>query len=154
MRRNLRSVPFAERFWLRVDRSGDCWEWTGARQGRGYGKVGVGKAKSALAHRVSYELSNGPIPDGMIVCHRCDNPPCVRPDHLFLGDDLANALDRESKGRNRMGPARAASKAKALDRTHCANGHEYTPENTRIDPNGARRCRACHREAARRHRSR
>lgn len=83
-------------FWSRVDRSTDCWLWLGAKNDDGYGIVGhVGKA-----HRVAWELTNGKIPADQHVLHRCDNPGCVRPDHLFLGSNHDNVLDRHSKGRS------------------------------------------------------
>jgi hypothetical protein len=89
-----------DRFWQRVDRSGECWEWRGQRQRQGYGQVGwAGKRYSA--HRFAWLLVNGPIPDGLLVCHRCDTPSCVRPDHLFLGTTAENARDRENKGRGK-----------------------------------------------------
>ncbi|MGD9885811.1 MAG: HNH endonuclease signature motif containing protein [Reyranella sp.] len=88
---------------LPVTESG-CWIWTG--KGQRYGHVSVGTIKdgdrrTALAHRVSWELYRGPIPDGILVCHRCDVTFCVRPDHLFLGDAKANNADALSKGRRR-----------------------------------------------------
>lgn len=84
-----------------------CWEWQGTRVGSrrnlsGYGQVRYG-GTYFVAHRVSWVLHRGPIPAGMLVCHRCDNPPCVRPDHLFLGTAADNAHDREAKGRRRGG---------------------------------------------------
>lgn len=97
-----RSYPAAaanrDSFWRHVDMLGDCWEWTGARSHGGYGKVGYG-GRSFGAHRCSWELSWGPIPDGLWVLHKCDNPPCVNPAHLFLGDAAANTQDMLAKGR-------------------------------------------------------
>lgn len=92
-----------ERFWERVGKSDGCWEWTGYRAPAGYGQLGRGPRNEglALAHRLSWEFHYGPIPDGLLVCHRCDNPPCVRPDHLFLGTFVDNAQDMVSKGRHR-----------------------------------------------------
>lgn len=97
-----RSGPPEDQFWSKVDKSGECWIWTGRRGPRGYGRFRIG-SKAPGAHRVAYELTYGPIPDELIVCHHCDNPPCVRPDHLFLGTHLDNAADRDSKGRTARG---------------------------------------------------
>jgi hypothetical protein len=91
----------AERFWSKVDRSGDCWVWTAVRV-HGYGRFTInGQARSVLAHRVAWKLSQGPIPEGLHVCHRCDNPPCCNPAHLFLGTDADNLRDCRNKGRSR-----------------------------------------------------
>lgn len=88
-----------ERFWSCVDRSGDCWLWTrGATQG-GYGVFSEAKRRLFLAHRYSWALANGPIPDGLFVCHSCDTPRCVRPDHLFLATNAENMQDASRKGR-------------------------------------------------------
>lgn len=93
----------AERLWARVDKSGECWTWQGHRTAAGYGQIGRGLAADGLAytHRVAYELSHGPIPSEMLVCHRCDNPPCVRPTHLFVGTPGDNVRDASAKGRLR-----------------------------------------------------
>ena len=88
----------AETFWSHVDKSGNCWVWTAARFDSGYGAFSAG-ANNVRAHRFAYELVYGTIPDDMLVCHHCDNPPCVRPDHLFLGSNSDNMKDMHAKGR-------------------------------------------------------
>lgn len=91
---------YARRFWRKVDSSGDgCWEWLAYRRSNGYGQVMVAPGKYYGAHIVSYALSVGPIPPGHVVCHKCDHPPCVRPEHLFLGTQSENTLDMFSKQR-------------------------------------------------------
>jgi hypothetical protein len=89
-----------ERFWSLVQKSdGGCWEWTHSRASNGYGSFKM-NYKHRLAHRYAWEITNGAIPAGALVCHRCDNPPCVNPDHLFLGDYSTNQLDAVAKGRH------------------------------------------------------
>lgn len=93
------------RFWNKVAKSEGCWEWTASRSAWGYGKFGLGgRGKGwVFTHRFSYEIANGFIPQGFDVLHKCDNPPCVRPDHLFLGKDAENHADMVSKGRSNFG---------------------------------------------------
>lgn len=81
----------------KTDRSTDCWVWTGTRNRAGYGVVCIKRNRSA--HRTAYEVFVGPIPSDLIVCHKCDNPPCVNPEHLFLGTQQDNATDSKNKGR-------------------------------------------------------
>lgn len=75
-----------------------CWLWAGTYQSQGYGVANHKKVKG-LAHRLSYTLHKGPIPDGMHVCHTCDNPACVNPDHLWIGTHQDNHKDKVNKGR-------------------------------------------------------
>ncbi len=92
--------PVTDRFWEKVKKTTDCWIWTAAAQPFGYGKFVVKKGSSPVgAHRLSYEMEIGPIPEGMQVLHRCDNPACVKPDHLFLGTQADNIRDMRGKGR-------------------------------------------------------
>lgn len=97
-----------ERFWSKVDKNGPampgmescCWVWTnGARNHDGYGKF-TATGKTKIASRAAWEFSKGPIPVGMCVCHRCDNPPCCNPAHLWLGTNAQNISDRDVKKRN------------------------------------------------------
>jgi hypothetical protein len=83
-----------------------CRVWTGPTMTGGYGYVSMGRGHYERAHRVAWESHVGPIPERMIVCHACDNPPCIRIDHLFLGTDASNALDKVAKGRARGGRLR------------------------------------------------
>lgn len=130
----MRSV--AERFWSKVDKSGPvpthrpelgpCWVWTRSCTSKGYGKFRLG-ADVIGAHRASWELTTGRAPDSLHVLHKCDNPACVRPDHLFLGDQAANASDMVSKNRQASGDRSGARRCP--DRL--SRGDEHY---TRVDP--------------------
>jgi|SRR3990172_11883214 len=90
-------------FWRHVNKTETCWIWNGSKNNRGYGQFNLRKSSGektiVLAHRFSYEIENGPIPFKLCILHKCDNPPCVRPDHLFLGSQVDNAIDMINKGR-------------------------------------------------------
>lgn len=91
-----------DRFWSRVDKEQKCWVWTGAltnnKKGLGYGRINL-KGEYHLAHRISYEMKYGVIPNGLCVCHTCDTRRCIRPSHLFLGTYKDNMIDCCTKGR-------------------------------------------------------
>lgn len=91
---------YVDRFWSRVRIGDRCWEWSGFRlPGKWkYGRMKVNN-RHVLAHRLSWLINRGPIPPGQYVLHKCDNPPCVRPSHLYLGSQKQNARDRDSRGR-------------------------------------------------------
>ncbi len=103
-------LSLEERFWSKVNKDGsipshcpelgNCWIWEKASHVWGYGEISVQSSRPEGAHRVIWVLVHGPIPEGMHVLHRCDNPPCVRPDHLFLGTHKENMRDMTSKGRH------------------------------------------------------
>ena len=122
----------------KVTESG-CMIWTGCVDANGYGKIGYG-GKMHLAHRLSYESVNGKIPDGMHVCHKCDTPSCVNPDHLFLGTQADNISDMVSKGRGAIGAKYHRSnltdeKVKAIKadiRTQDVIANEYGVSRTNI----------------------
>lgn len=101
-----RPRSIAERFWEKVQKGGGCWEWKAATGRGGYGRINAGGNRIDRAHRISWVLTFGPIPPGMLVCHHCDNARCVRPDHLFLGDSAANNADMRAKGRAACIPRR------------------------------------------------
>jgi hypothetical protein len=87
-----------ESFWAKVKKTDSCWLWIGSRQKNDYGRIKRHR-KILIAHRVSWFIHNGPIPDGLLVCHHCDNPMCVNPNHLFLGTQQDNFWDMYNKGR-------------------------------------------------------
>ena len=114
-----------------------CWEWTAARKFDGYGLAWFDK-RLQPAHRVAYRLVRGDIPEGMLVCHHCDNPGCQRPSHLFLGSHRDNSADMWAKGRG--------VSVRGPKRTHCKRGHELTPDNlywSNSKQYRVRKCRIC-----------
>lgn len=132
-----------ERFWVKVDRSGgffSCWHWRASRTSDGYGQFMIRHNRIVLAHRLAYELMIGPIPTGLTIDHLCRNRVCVNPSHLEPVTVKENIL----RG---VGSAFAINAAK----THCPQGHAYTPENTRLVEKKRmhRRCRTCEREQTR-----
>lgn len=106
---NSRRKPIAERLWARTKIVGECWEWTGTRHPDGYGGISIkegDRVRRRPVHRVAWQLEHGPIPNGLCVCHRCDNPPCWNPRHLFLGTLQDNHADMWAKGRGFVPEAR------------------------------------------------
>jgi hypothetical protein len=111
----LRGEKFTERrFWLKVRRADGCWEWEGYRNKAGYGVFSLGQ-ESILAHRFRWQLSNGPIGSEQRVLHKCDNPACVRIDHLFLGTQADNVADMSAKGRDRKAAGENHGRSKLTD---------------------------------------
>lgn len=130
-------IPTIEQMLARTRAVGECREWTGDRDRSGYGRLDVNK-KRQRASRVAWSLANGAqIPDGMLVCHKCDNPPCINPAHLFIGTQSDNIKDAAAKRRLQQFNRPPA--------THCRMGHEFSPENTipRNEGKRKRRCRIC-----------
>lgn len=124
-------------FWSKVNRTEGCWLWAGSKRSEmGYGSFVV-RGRSFAAHRVSWELTHGPIPPGLKVLHKCDVPACVNPDHLFLGTDKDNHQDKAAKGRHWQ-----------QKKTHCPQGHPYDLENTEYPAGGGRKCKACRRASS------
>lgn len=136
--RGIRRTTTLDSFWKRVDKSGDCWMWTGYVLSNGYGQIATRKQPTAsgtrLAHRVAYELVRGPIPDGLVLDHLCRTRLCVNPDHL------EPVTEAENVRRGLHG----------VLRTHCQYGHELTIENTLYDERtNCRRCKRCSQASSR-----
>lgn len=128
-----------QRFWEKVDRGADsdCWPWIANDNGHGYGTFGLGTKSEGMvyAHRFSFELEHGPIPEGLEIDHLCNNRACVNPAHMEVVTHAENM------------------RRLAQRRTHCKRGHEYSAENTYVQPGtGKRLCRVCAREERRRKR--
>lgn len=130
-----RTRPANERFWIKVDQpnANGCREWLASRDRNGYGRF---RAEGCMisAHVWAWEDANGPVPDGLYVCHHCDNPPCTEVNHLFLGTAKDNQRDAAAKGRMRNGNEQ---------KTQCPQKHPYSGDNLYTAPNGDRICRSC-----------
>lgn len=138
---NSESVPTP--FWPKL---GNCLVWTGTRFPKGYGQLSI-EGKTSSVHRAAWELQMGPIPEVTPwVLHKCDNPPCWRIEHLFLGTSQTNFSDMIAKNRSPRAGIKLA---------YCLRGHDYSlTENIYESPDGTqRRCRACDRERARKYRA-
>jgi hypothetical protein len=131
-------VPFEERFWARVEKTDACWLWTGGKSHDGYGSLNRTNGPKVRAHRASYEMFVGPIPEEMTVDHICFNTLCVNPEHL----QLLSSADNARRQRLRLLGL-------------CSNGHKMTPENTYVRPGtDVRRCKTCVRDRGREYRAR
>jgi len=109
------TTPNIDRFWnkILIIPFHDCWEWLAGKDKNGYGKITF-NAKETRAHRLSYEIHYGVIPNGFFVCHKCDNPSCVNPKHLFLGSPLDNMQDMILKGRKITSPKLSKTSVKEI----------------------------------------
>lgn len=120
-------------FWARVHRpKSGCWEWQGGKKskikGRDYGVVWM-RGKKRNAHKIAWEYSNGPVPDGLFVLHSCDNPPCCNPEHLFLGTHLDNVKDCISKGRGNREKGQDRYNAKLSEKDILEIRERYKPRD-------------------------
>jgi hypothetical protein len=126
-----------DKFFQKINKTDDCWLWTAATNEHGYGVVRINK-RLFKAHRVSYEIHKGEIPEGLSLDHLCKNRSCVRPEHLEAVTHRENCL------RGNGLPSMWAARRSMPRITHCKHGHEMTPENCYFIPStGARCCRQC-----------
>ncbi|MFJ6010172.1 HNH endonuclease [Streptomyces halstedii] len=127
--------PVADRLWEKVRKTEGCWEWTGSKNNHGYGRINVNRYP-AYAHRVAYELVTGEDITGLNLLHSCDNPGCVKPEHLTPGTHKENMRDMVAKGRDNPWNR---------DKEYCEKGHLLATEPNSIDGRGnpCRRCTEC-----------
>lgn len=138
----MRKTTLAEKFWSKINKNGPvpiynptlgpCWIWNGAKLANGYGRLTINDGRKAfLAHRISYELNVGRIPEKLQIDHLCRVRNCVNPGHLEAVTCRINLLRGET------------ITALCAAKTHCPKGHQYSIENTYTDPDGCRHCRIC-----------
>lgn len=154
---NQYTKEWPKRFWDKVRKTDECWNWVGCLNDDGYGSIRY-ENKARKAHRISYLLEYGAFDERLRVLHSCDNPTCVRPDHLFLGTQGDNMRDMVLKGRHGAGSSNPPTfeeynKTKRNKRDVCRRGHPFSKENTRIKRiknRWARLCRTCETNTAKR----
>lgn len=133
-------VSLGDRFWSKVDKTGECWIWTAYRNKGGYGTYRDGRTMS-LAHRVSYRAVRGDVPEGKELDHLCRNRSCVRPDHL----EPVSRRENIARGESHV--------SAQMKTTTCGKGHPFDSENSYVDGRGKRVCRTCVRDKVRGQRS-
>lgn len=124
MNADLHETKFIRRWhkWFKIADGNTCWEWSGPRINHGYGIV-TRHGRKTLVHRLSYERYVGPIPNGLNVLHRCDNPPCANPSHLYAGTQQQNIIDSYSRNRRNPETAVKAAHRALAERKTCKRGH-------------------------------
>lgn len=128
---------FNDRTEVVTNEHGFCWLWSGRLEQKGYARFRDERSKKVFIHRWAYELMVGPIPEGLTIDHLCRNTNCANPEHLEPVTDIEN-IARGTQGRHHR------------EKTHCYKGHEFTPDNTYVNPAGHRACRVCARANSKR----
>lgn len=147
-------IPIGHRLFSRLQVRGSCWVWTGAKDQDGYGLIKIAGKMERLP-RFIFKALNGEIPKGHLICHRCDNPPCFRPSHLFAATAAENQKDKVRKNRQAKGDRHGFRLHPECHpqrkKTACKHGHPFDAQNTTIS-RGTRCCKACWRMRARKRR--